>query len=400
MGRLQKTFFRFATVIYLCAVAAETFVFFGGNLIIESLDIILLQRLIELIDQNLPYILCICLISDIAVNGLSAKKMMFGIVGGLVSQVAWHIHPDGALLNLFWLILAYPTGCSLRLVVRIFWTSGLSAVVLVVGLCWLGIRPDIVFYQHGALRHSMGFVSPNSLSTHTTCISIAFVFDKSKGWRWWYAPPIICLLVLVYYTSNGRYALILGVIYVSTVTAFCMLDREQLLRLRDRLATVVYLIARWAFPLCAIVCLMFTVVWAQGQLVQIYDFMNQLLSDRPTEMVSFFKQYGFQLFGQPIETVGLQQALETGNDWVGLDNAYINGFLRSGLLVIALIGFLYYLLGRYARQTSNLALAICIAVFSLYGLTENVLFYDLHNFVVYGIGAMLSDSVVKGRTNG
>lgn len=372
------------TVLYSCAVCSYIFIRVGLSLSGIPLPVSL-SSVCNTLNNYLEAILLCSLIADVFFSGITKGKVAFGIAGAIFVHVVSGPGTDETLRYAFLFILAYPKSCALRCVARCIWITYYSIIAATIIAFFCGYAQDVVTYEHGLIRHSFGFGSPNHLAVITTIATFSFLYDASKSWHVCYIPFVLGILLFVYSVTNGRMSLVLGAAFL-VVTSISHIRYCPALFLK-----VFYCVAKWILPSLLVLCLAFTVLWSISPDLFGYDFIGAIFSGRPAEMVSFYDKHGFGFFGQDIVYVPRGQAMVTGETIMILDNAYAHMAIQYGLLVSLSAVLLFSLTAKKAEERRDSALSQYIVFIALFGISECVILDASFNLAVFAIGAMLAN---------
>lgn len=379
---------KLANITYITALVFFIAKTMFGNSYLDTLQALPLTviEFVTFVNDYLACVLFIALMLDIFANSLSWRKLVAGLVLGLLTQSVWTINHDIEVLSFFWFVIAFPSRLSLRLLARCCWIS-LSVCIAITISCFMAdLITEHVQDQHGVIRHSLGFTWPNILSLYTTSAVIAFTYDFFYCWKFRYYAITLTVLVIAFIVANGRVSFICGFLIITFAMVWS--HKGKLGATLKKVSSPLYYLAIWLTPICAAACLIITIVSTYEP--QAHDFFYPFLDVRLDCAEKFFSQYGFGLFGQNVTVVTWREAVNTGVPWSNVDISYVRFALMYGVLFLACFVILNYLNGLYAKRTNNIALACIITIMAIFGITEHITLNPAFNITVLSIGKMLS----------
>lgn len=371
-------------VLYSCAICSYIFIRIGSSLSGIPFPVSI-DYVCNGLRDYLSATLLICLIIDLFLNGVTRSRLVFGITGALFTYMGLSLGADDVLKTAFLFVLAHPKQYSLRCSARCIWVTYYLIIFVTVIACFGGHATDVMTYEHGVMRHSFGFGSPNHLAVLTTIATFAFLYDVSNSWHVCYAPFIIGILLFVFSATNGRMSMVLGlafliVVVISRLRVFC-----------SYISSFFKYIAIGILPFLFLLCLVLTMLWSSFPDSFGYESLNSLFNGRPGEMVMFYQQYGFELFGENVTYIPRGQAMVTGESMAILDNAYAHMAIQYGLLFSVAALPLFSLTAKWAAQQRNIALCQYIVFIALFGISEGVILDASLDLAIFAVGAMLAN---------
>lgn len=399
-SRLFVTFSRkrlatLSVILYLMALFSQVFVlsYSGRTYLLEGTSSI---PIIATIHSNMDQYTCCILFSVLVLNiylyGLSAPQLLFGIAATCL--IAFNGNEDNlkSVVWTCWLIIAYPpclkfnTSISYILYINIFF------LVLTLLLSFSSILPDHTQYLHDTFRHSFGFVVPNTLGMHATFILLLWSMKKANVWSIRHILIEAGILLIMYSVCDSRGALIVCAIQIIILSIRACIKNYN--TLYNAYSSLIYNLSCVIIPLVAIASVGGIVMLSYIEGTELFTTISKLLTSRPSFAVRYFTEYGFHLLGQNVQFTGEKAVATSGGSWSGVDGAFIQSSLIYGLLIT----FGYVVLAticaiQNAKKRGGFGFATYIIAFSIYCVTENIVWDVTSNIMLLAIGCMLSNAL-------
>lgn len=325
-------------------------------------------------------LLLICLLAN---RKMTLKRLKSSLmITAVVALVCYRVS-DMPFFISYLFILSFPSNLAAEKLSRYIFSTFMVISGCIVGLSLLGVIDDAMIYQHGTMRHSFGFTSPNAFASTMAVGLLAYIYYKYKNWKIKNTVATITLSVAIYYFTSSRLAFAISLLS----TILVQLSRfEHLYRFRR----VILGAAKFAVPTCGCLC-----IWAMKYFSinqnGLYSILNVVTTYRLSWMIKYYQEYGIQLLGKPIVTVSRSQAIAQGIQWSGVDNAYALFAIKYGLIFFVCFLGLYFFLGKKIEKEKDLPAAICIIMVSIIGITENYLCITGYNISLFFIAKMITE---------
>ena len=229
----------------------------------------------------------------------------------------------------------------------------------------LGLAPMTGQFPREGTLLLAGYVNPNGLAA--VILGLSLVVAYLRWDRQTHADRIALVAVAAFVL------LACG----SRAVGACLLLAAVAKPLANRFAKDAVDLLPWVIPCCAAIGALFAMGYTEGGIIS--DFLDGLFSHRLSKGHTYYQHFGLTLFGQPalIETV-----MDTTSDSFPLDCAYIQLFVRFGLLSWVLFGWAYLKAGQTAARKGDLGLVCIIAIFGIYGMMEGYVLSVAINFTL------------------
>lgn len=315
----------------------------------------------------------------------SKKKLLIAYSFIIVLFVILLQNNDKTLVILASMVLALPSNLKISNLSKKIILTNFLTISSVVFLCKIGVLTDHHFIQRGTIRHGLGFVSANALSNLVTATIVMYIFHKKEKFSFINAVICCCILITTSYLTNSRLAMYLG--FASIITSFVL--SKTVKKEKSNFNNLIFLFSKNIFFIFSILSIIFTIYICSIPYNNILSDLNELFTGRINQMIDFYNQYGIHLVGKPIFTIGIKQALESGQKWVGIDTAYLNYTLRYGVIFMFFMSILYRKMCQKLQKNSLIFESTYVIILCIMGITENILLLPYYNFAIFLIASCL-----------
>ena len=287
------------------------------------------------------------------------------LILGLLAVSAAVTRQTGLLYSAAFILLA--RDIPFARIVRTFYRAALTAPILLVLAQLTGLTKKSVPNLEFSLGYAMGMAHPNNFASAVTVLLLSWAY--LRRWKSRSFTILSCLAVgfAVYRYTISRTALVI-------VLAYCLALILYEMPRRFHTRNAVKLI-RLGF-----IVLLASSVWLMLYAGQVFAWLGleggadfgPLASAmaRFVNAAALYEQNGLRLFGSYIEFRSLRVALQTNQEAVILDSAYLYLVISQG---VAATGIMLWLFGRSMRaqiRKKQYVLLITMGVFLLSGLME------------------------------
>ena len=240
--------------------------------------------------------------------------------------------------------------------------------LLIIALCSLGLTEDVILYRsNGLIRHSFGFLHPNTFAIWLAGIVIDIFYLSSKKCKtkdsynaWKYIFGVLsCVFMYFYCDARGA-----EICLIVLMIGYLALQKENIRRICG-----LFLVALpWILLILSIVA---TIYFGQGSKIALA--INDLTSGRLAYANAFLRYYGVNFFGHNLELLGQWES--NSSLLTILDNAYIRLLVQYGIVCTFLVLFMYSAMIKYSLHDNNSKNISAIFVAILFmGLVEHHIF--------------------------
>ena len=225
-----------------------------------------------------------------------------------------------------------------------------------------------------ATARTLGFAHPNMLAAQATSIVLLFLCVNRNNLKKEYLAGAYILIILIYFFSQGRTSLILGIIAVTLIA----LKNQKLVN------KVVLTVLPGAYIFLITFLFFCVAVYAKNGEIEIVKALNdKLFNGRIGLAYTSLLAYPITLFGKPIDT-------SIWNPWqyYALDNGQVMILLEYGIS-----GFLCYFLIiqktlNQIKKEKETVFAIVMIVFLIWSMYEGTMYFIGKNFAFLFLGTL------------
>lgn len=344
----------------------------------------LMRNINSKISKILIVVYIILFILNITMKRYKIKEFIFIHImialGGIVFIKSYELQ----ILILIILILS-SSEIKIDKVIKIDFFTRLIGVILTILLCAVGVTKDFTMYRYDIagniidIRHSLGFIHPNTLSIQIFMLIMSYVYLRYKYIK--LNEYIILFFTMHIFTeiTDSRTPMIctaIALIFLLIFKKFKIINKNIVRNI------IIYIV-----PICTIIS--FLLIYLYKYDMQIVNIVNKLLSGRIKSANYFLETYGISLLGQNIKLVSILDYQSTSEQMRILDNLYASLSIRSGMIFLILYNILYVKLNKYLINNSYIYECIIITVISLYGLVEKAPINSELNFTLILLGLVI-----------
>ena len=264
--------------------------------------------------------------------------------------------------------------------VRIDFFTRLFGFALTLILFYLGFAKDVTLIRYREtgeiIRHSFGYNHPNTCFAMLVIIAIDFLvlFNKKRIQKPYFFVVLIPA-VLFFQVGTGSRSGVVALLFI------CVMHfMEHPFRWLSKHKWITYILVAMPLIICVASVLM-TVLYDKIPFLR--NVLNAISTNRLSSMYFFWNKYNITLFGQVLQKLGTQQAMELNTSALVLDNMYLNLLLGYGVAFTVLFLTLYLKTGLVLAKKEEYALLSVFAGFAIYGFFEGTtLNFDYNYFLV------------------
>lgn len=315
--RLLNT--KFEDMIYYIAFIAYSYSCAFGFTTAESLFGLPISALIISLQV---FALC-CLVLKIfrqKMNGFSWVSFFLIVAIGFIS---WRCSGENYFLWLALFVLC-GLGVDIEILARISLFVSASAIIFVCVLLNAGLVRDVLIYGTNGVRHSLGFVHPNTLARYLVVASISYLVSHYKGSIFANLAMALSCAFIAQTVTGSRTAVLLLVFQAILVVFFSRVQNIELKLVALKVLFVgalILIIASFYFMIC------------YNVQAPLHNHLNLLLSDRLALANKYAEVAPFTLFGRDFSSLAFFGLPLTFT----VDNAWCHLFLREGIIPTALL---------------------------------------------------------------
>lgn len=243
--------------------------------------------------------------------------------------------------------------------------QGVSLLVVVV-FSQFGIFRDYLFVRNeGQYRHSLGFSwTTTAPILYFFFLLIYFYLKKNKA-NLMMTFLFAVINVWFYIMTNSRMAFAASSMFILFMIVQKMNNHKW--KWIGRLNILYKILPE---IICAISLVMFKLY---DESIHSWFWLNSILSDRLRLGANAIEQYGFSLFGKPIEWIGFSIKKTTMEEAIGynyVDSSYLQLGLNYGLIFLGVVLLIYSIIMNRAIKRKDYYLVSIITIILLFSITE------------------------------
>lgn len=326
------------------------------------------------------FLFCIFLL-DAFLNGISARKLIFGVLAIILLQnVLSNIYTSETQKCVFqffvWILLAYPRHLESRRALTVVWVTGAVFAGVVIALSVIGIVPNAEIKKSSAIAaNSFGFRGLSVESLFLCSLIMTWVYCKSRSWNWLRASIAVVLMGAVFLVTGSRVNMALGIFQVIVT---CLLSQgAKWAWVRGVLARALGKLGTWILPVFALLCLLLAILlsWTDTAPLKV---VNKIMGGGIESGAAFFGEYGYPLFCERIERLS------------HLDNTFIYVVMSCGLVCLVCLVVLYWKFARFVERQPDPHMSLLIVLVAAHMLFDSTMFLPVYNPVLIAIGAFIA----------
>lgn len=269
------------------------------------------------------YLLCLfCILSESRHN--KKRLLLFAL---LILLFGFQSLVGGGKELVFMTLILFALGStSIKDAFRVQAVVQLLGMLLIFFLCAVGLFPDQTFFDHGKLRHAMGFNYVTHPGEVFLGVVFAWIYVRKERLTIWETGGIVGMFGLLYYFTDSRTTILLG-IGLSIFTYFLKIVKKPLPN--TALGLFIYQLA----PVY-MVCLSFGLQYVYNRNFghPMMERINRILNGRINWARQSLGEYGIRPFGSNIAWVDNTVNL-VRQRYNFVDNAYIKLVLDYGWII-------------------------------------------------------------------
>ncbi|APX71956.1 hypothetical protein M5C72_02110 [Companilactobacillus allii] len=324
------------------------------------------------------------------------REMVIVLSIGILFFLSYH-NSGNEMFLVTLLLIAGSRELNIQSIARSMLFGQIIGVTVVFFLMLFSIIPNVQTVRLEAVRYSLGFLNPNTISSYL----LAIIIKYSVAYREKMDIKIIILLNIIILVTvrftDSRTNLILFLIFDFLLLFYFILKRSKknmefynILLKRGTKLTVLFSIA---------------LTWLVGKYFyfgsSFWLTLNKLFSARLSSIYSFQQQYGYSVFGQKIDKISGYMADQLGMSAKILDNAYAQLAIEYGIVVlIVFIVFYFKSINIFFYQNISILL---ISAF-LYALSSfnggNIFDWDKNITLILGGVLLIQNGFNRENCNG
>ncbi|MFR3264568.1 MAG: hypothetical protein ACLTQN_00895 [Blautia massiliensis (ex Durand et al. 2017)] len=253
----------------------------------------------------------------------------------------------------------------------------------------LGFIPDDIYYHENMKAHCLGF----AYYSNVPCVILMETFAiywliRSKKMERLFLILSLPVHILVYKVCTVRLEFYVYIIFMLAVLILGSINVNKQHKFMTCIATFMY-------PLAAVSVILASLKYKSSAIIFAF---NEMINSRLKFNLQGFEQYGVNLIGQRIKSN--QEYIDQNfvNHYFYIDCGYVYMLIGYGLILFAIIMFLYTYLSHYAMKTNNIKLISWCFAICVFSIINNIMFNTaLNPLLILGIKLLLSNKTSDGK---
>lgn len=245
-------------------------------------------------------------------------------------------------------------------------------LIIVIALSLTGILPNFVRFINGHLKQGFGFLHPNFLCFFAITILLEVLYINKKTNFKFLLFNILALYLLTAYCFSRTSILSFVIVFVIDI----ILKNKEKFFENIFVKTIVCLL-----PLLLTIISLMCVIWygnGNNTVIKI----DKIFTERISAGYIFYSDYGINMFGNEIKTIGTREALFTGQKTNIFDMGYFRLLVGYGLIMTITIVSLLCLLQKAIINKKDYKLLLISIFFIITGFAENSIYNIIMNFTL------------------
>ena len=256
----------------------------------------------------------------------------------------------------------------------------------------LGFIPDDIYYHENMKAHCLGF----AYYSNVPCVILMETFAiywliRSKKMERLFLILSLPVHILVYKVCTVRLEFYVYIIFMLAVLILGSINVNKQHKFMTCIATFMY-------PLAAVSVILASLKYKSSAIIFAF---NEMINSRLKFNLQGFEQYGVNLIGQRIKSN--QEYIDQNfvNHYFYIDCGYVYMLIGYGLILFAIIMFLYTYLSHYAMKTNNIKLISWCFAICVFSVINNIMFNTaLNPLLILGIKLLLSNKITDEKREG
>ena len=260
---------------------------------------------------------------------------------------------------------------NIKLIIKVLlYTEIISCALLFIAF-FAGLTQEIMTIHRGsAVRYALGFPHPNRLGLQIFIITALWLYNRYEKLNIKDFIALTAVSFITYFICYSRTALIMSLFII--LMFFIKTKFKKATDFKFKRYNF-FNIALILLPVLLIGVILFQAV-VIPEIEPLSNGIDRLFSGRISHNQEAVTEYPIQLFSRDIRVFF--------NTNIIVDNGYLNGLIRFGVITITVFFLLYCRMLKNAIKNNNYAFLIICVSFLIYTLSENILYDMRYNFTL------------------
>lgn len=275
------------------------------------------------------------------------------------------------------LLIVAAKGVNFDKVLNTYIVVTILTIIITILAMKLGIIENVISNRTGSmkLRNSFGFIYATDFASTLFWLVLATIYRFRYEYHYWHSILGLIVAYITYRFSDAR--LSTGLLLLALLFEW-MASRKTIIN-SEKFKLILGKFAIWIMPLSAALSIIVTVFYTPSSLIM--STLNTLFTSRLELQHSGFLEYGFKIFGQPVNMIGMSGTYVHSiiNNYFYIDNAYVQMMMRYGIVFMVIIIYLFIKSTRKAITNHDILFLFIMIIISFSGLIEQHLFQIAFN---------------------
>ena len=308
-----------------------------------------------------------CSFFPLRINGYSVSRMLVCLVSLIFFWISYHTCENMTLLKIF-LIAISTQALNYQRLVKTFFYGNLFGILFVVTLDKVGLIRENTFYRDDAIRHSLGFLNPNTLAFHILVLAIAFFVLRKQIHNIVDIIVLLALLIFTYRVTNSNTtSLVLALLLAFSFIPYASKELEEK-------ESFFYKIFKGFLVILAIIAVGFTIYTIRNFNSNSIVFkLGTTFYQRFTLSITALQRYSIRPFGNKIQFYTnsyLEMHPFSLHEHFTIDNGYVFTLLLYGLVPSVILLIITVLSIKNASRVRFYEVLIMISLIFIYSIAE------------------------------
>ena len=262
-------------------------------------------------------------------------------------------------------------------IVMTYFIESLIFLVIVVISVKLGIIDNLVTSRQDSMveRNSYGFIYATEFAATIVWIIISYIYIYRNEYK--ISNIVVCCIgaYITYFKADAR----MSTIILVSILIF-ELGLKKFSFLKNKLFTIIIqILAKYSMFICALVSFLLTIFYNSSS--NSMNKLNVLFTGRLELQHMGFLDYGFKMFGQRVDMVGMSidYANSIIKNYFYIDNAYIQMGMRYGIIFILIMSIVFFMTEKNAIKNRDYIYLYLLIILAINGLVEQHIFLIAYN---------------------
>ncbi|KKW87749.1 hypothetical protein DA801_04445 [Lacticaseibacillus rhamnosus] len=309
-------------------------------------------------------------------------KISFLALGALFLLVSVLVrHYSTVNLVYVMILIIGANGINFNGIARLYVLLEIICISITILLCLQGIIPNLTYFRYSSMRQAFGFIYPTDFAAHLTFLYVTSSYLRGSKFKLIDALFGIGIAIFQFRTCEAR--LDSSLVLLSVVLFYLLAKHHNLNTglntwINKVFANALYFLIPFLFALTFLL----PKLYMTGS--SLAAWLDGLLSGRIYLVAEGMQRYPFTLFGQQVITNGYgglagQNAIRSIYGYFMLDSSFAITGITYGIIMSAIVLFIFWNSIRKAKQARDIFLLISILIISIHCFVAQFYFDPSYN---------------------